>query len=38
MLYFIDETENIKLQKEYKDSKSCVTIMMVEIMKKQCNN
>lgn len=30
MLYFIDETENIKLQKEYKDSKSCVTIMMVD--------
>lgn len=30
MLYFIDETENIKLQKEYKDSKSCVTIIMVD--------
>ena len=30
MLYFIDETENIKLQKEYKDSKSCVTIMMID--------
>lgn len=30
MLYFIDETESIKLQKEYKDSKSCVTIMMVD--------
>ena len=30
MLYFIDETENIKLQKEYKNSKSCVTIMMID--------
>lgn len=30
MIYFIDETENIKLQKEYKDSKSCVTIMMID--------
>ena len=30
MLYFIDETENVKLQKEYKDSKSCVTIIMVD--------
>ena len=30
MLYFIDETENITLQKEYKDSKSCVTIMMID--------
>ena len=30
MLYFLDETENQKLQKEYKDSKSCVTILMVD--------
>ena len=30
ILYFLDETENKKLQKEYKDSKSCVTIMMVD--------
>lgn len=30
ILYFIDETENIKLQKEYKDSKSCVGIIMVD--------
>ena len=30
ILYFIDETENIKLQKEYKDSKSCVAILMVD--------
>ncbi len=30
ILYFIDETENIKLQKEYKDSKSCVAIIMVD--------
>ena len=30
MFYFIDETENVKLQKEYKDSKSCVTIMMID--------
>lgn len=29
-LYFIDETENIKLQKEYKDSKSCVGIIMID--------
>lgn len=30
ILYFIDETENIKLQKEYQDSKSCVGIIMVD--------
>lgn len=30
ILYFIDDTENVKLQKEYKDSKSCVGIIMVD--------
>lgn len=30
ILYFIDDTENIKLQEEYKDSKSCVAIIMVD--------
>lgn len=30
ILHFIDDTENIKLQKEYKDSKSCVGIIMVD--------
>ncbi len=30
ILYFIDETENIKLQKEYQDSKSSVAIIMVD--------
>ena len=30
ILYFIDDTENIKLQKEYKDSKSCVGVIMVD--------
>ena len=30
ILYFLNETENRKLQKEYKDSKSCVTILMVD--------
>ena len=30
ILYFIDETENIKLQKEYTDSKSCVEIIMID--------
>ena len=30
ILYFIDETENVKLQKEYKDSKSCVGLIMVD--------
>lgn len=30
ILYFTDETENIKLQKEYNDSKSCVEIIMID--------
>ena len=30
ILYFMDDTENIKLQKEYQDSKSCVGIIMVD--------
>ena len=30
ILYFIDDTENVKLQKEYKDSKSCVSILMID--------
>ena len=30
MMYFIDNTENIKLQKEYKDSKSCFGIIMLD--------
>ena len=30
ILYFIDDTENMKLQKEYKDSKTCVGIIMVD--------
>lgn len=30
ILYFIDDTESVKLQKEYKDSKSCVGIIMVD--------
>lgn len=30
ILYFIENTEDIKLQKEYKDSKSCVGIIMVD--------
>lgn len=30
ILYFLDETENKKLQKEYKDSKSCVSIIMID--------
>ena len=30
ILYFIDETENIKLKKEYLDSKSCVEIIMID--------
>ena len=30
ILYFIDETEEIKLKKEYIDSKSCVGIIMVD--------
>lgn len=30
ILYFIDDTENIKLQKEYKNSKSCVGILVID--------
>ena len=30
ILYFIDDTENVKLQKEYKDSKSCIGILMID--------
>jgi len=30
ILYFLDETENLKLKKEYNDSKSCVGIIMVD--------
>ncbi len=30
ILYFVDETEEIKLKKEYVDSKSCVGIIMVD--------
>ena len=30
ILYFIDETEEIKLQKEYEDSQNCVGIIMVD--------
>ena len=30
ILYFIDESENVKLQKEYNDSKSCVGIIMID--------
>lgn len=30
ILYFIDITESIKLQKEYMDSKSCVGIIMID--------
>ena len=30
ILYFIDNTENVKLQKEYQDSKSCVGIIMLD--------
>ena len=30
ILYFINETEKIKLQKEYNDSKSCVGIIMID--------
>ena len=29
-IYFIDETENVKLKKEYQDSKSCIGIIMVD--------
>ena len=38
MLYFTDETENIKLQKEYRNSKTCIGMLVVdnyeEIMQK----
>jgi len=30
ILYFINDTDNVKLQKEYKDSKSCVGIAMID--------
>ena len=30
VFYFIDETENVKLQKEYSDSKTCVGIIRVD--------
>ena len=30
MLYFLDDTENIRLQKEYTDSKTCVEIIMID--------
>ena len=30
MLYFINETEIVKLKEEYKDSKSCITIIMID--------
>ena len=30
ILYFIDETENVKLQNEYKDSKSCIGLIMID--------
>ncbi len=30
ILYFIDDTENIKLQKEYRDSKTCVGMLVVD--------
>ena len=30
IIYFIDETENIKLQKEYNDTNSCVGIIMID--------
>ena len=30
ILYFIDDTENKKLQKEYRDSKSCIGIIMID--------
>ncbi len=30
ILYFIDETENIKLKKEYEDSKNCIGIIMID--------
>ncbi|HCC03317.1 MAG TPA: phosphoesterase [Clostridiales bacterium] len=30
ILYFLDETENLKLQREYNDSKACVGIIMID--------
>ena len=30
ILYFLDETDALKLQKEYNDSKSCVGIIMID--------
>ncbi len=30
ILYFLDETENIKLKREYNDSKACVGIIMID--------
>ena len=30
ILYFIDETEKIKLQKEYRDSKSCIGMIVID--------
>ena len=30
MLYFIDDTENVKLQEEYRNSKSCIGIIMID--------
>lgn len=30
ILYFIDETENVRLQEEYEDSKSCVTMILID--------
>ncbi len=30
ILYFINETENVILQEEYKNSKSCITIIMID--------
>ena len=30
ILYFIDETENVKLREEYEDSKSCIGIVMID--------
>ena len=30
MLYFIDDTENVELQEEYRNSKSCIGIIMID--------
>ena len=30
ILYFIDETEKIKLQKDYRDSKSCIGMLVID--------